>query len=73
MLCPRDFSVLINDPQLSEVTSGVAYLHELKIVHGDLKGASTMLLMCGHPAYERNRQMSSSITQASPVWLISVS
>ena len=24
--------------QLSEVASGVAYLHELKVVHGDLKG-----------------------------------
>ena len=40
---PRFFS-LINEDQLSEVAAGVAYLHELKIVHGDLKGASTTLL-----------------------------
>ena len=31
---------LVNGHQLSEVTSGVAYLHNLKIVHGDLKGVS---------------------------------
>ena len=31
--------------QLSEVTSGVAYLHELKVVHGDLKGVSPTFLV----------------------------
>ena len=31
--------------QLSEVAAGVAYLHELKIVHGDLKGVRPMFLM----------------------------
>ena len=29
--------------QLFEVMAGVAYLHELKIVHGDLKGVSSAL------------------------------
>ena len=28
----------LNDVQLSEVTSGAAYLHDLGVVHGDLKG-----------------------------------
>jgi len=28
---------------LSEVTSGVAYLHNLKVVHGDLKGANILI------------------------------
>lgn len=32
------FLPLLTCPQLFEVTSGVAYLHELRIVHGDLKG-----------------------------------
>ena len=27
-----------DDPQLSDVMSGATYLHELGIVHGDLKG-----------------------------------
>jgi len=36
---PRDFMLIpLNDSQLSEVASGVAYLHELGIAHGDLKG-----------------------------------
>ena len=30
----------LDDLQLSEVTSGVTYLHELGIVHGNLKGVS---------------------------------
>ena len=30
--------LLIINVQLSEVMSGVAYLHELRVVHGDLKG-----------------------------------
>ena len=47
--------MLIGGPQLSEVTSGVVYLHELKIIHGDLKGVSRMFWACGHLAYERNR------------------
>ena len=29
---------ILNGPQLSEVASGVTYLHEFGIVHGDLKG-----------------------------------
>ena len=29
---------VLNGPQLSEVMSGVTYLHELGVVHGDLKG-----------------------------------
>ena len=57
MLCPCDFSMLIDYSQLSEVTSGVVYLHELKVVHGDLKGVSQMFWVCGHLAYERNRRM----------------
>ena len=39
----------INYLQLSEVASGVAYLHELMIVHGDLKGVIHMLgVRCAH-------------------------
>jgi len=30
--------LFINRAQLSEVMSGVAYIHDLGIVHGDLKG-----------------------------------
>jgi len=30
--------------QLSEVMSGVAYLHELNVIHGDLKGVSPVLV-----------------------------
>jgi len=39
------FLLFIDNPQLSEVTSGVAYLHELGIIHGDLKGVSPKLLV----------------------------
>jgi len=38
------FFSFINNIQLSEVMSGVAYLHEFGIVHGDLKGVSPMLM-----------------------------
>ena len=31
-------------PQLSEVASGVTYLHDLRIVHGDLKGVRHYIL-----------------------------
>ena len=34
-----------NNLQLSEVASGVTYLHELGIVHGDLKGVSHYIYM----------------------------
>ena len=36
---------LVNEFQLSEVMSAVAYLHELNIIHGDLKGVSLTPLM----------------------------
>jgi len=39
--------LLIDDLQLSEVASGVAYLHELRVVHGDLKGVSLSFFV--HP------------------------
>ena len=48
--------MLIGGPQLSEVTSGVVYLHELKIVHGDLKGVSLMFWVCGYLTYKRIEQ-----------------
>ena len=31
-------NLILDNPQLSEVMSGAAYLHDLGIVHGDLKG-----------------------------------
>ena len=45
--------------------SGVVYLHELRIVHGDLKGVSLIFFMPFRPADMRNRQMSLLTTQAS--------
>jgi len=39
--------LLIDDLQLSEVASGVDYLHELKVVHGDLKGVGPSFFV--HP------------------------
>ena len=49
VVCVRSL-LLINCPQLSEVMSGVAYIHDLEIVHGDLKGVcpmfSTHFLLC---------------------------
>ena len=41
---PRLPVTIIKNIQLSEVMSGVAYLHELSIVHGDLKGVSLVLV-----------------------------
>ena len=38
------FNLLTNDFQFSEATSGVVYLHELKVVHGDLKAVSVVLV-----------------------------
>ena len=35
-------------PQLSEVASGVTYLHDLRIVHGDLKGVRHYILQPLH-------------------------
>ena len=37
--------LLIDDLQLSEVMSGVEYLHGLSIVHGDLKGVNPGFLI----------------------------
>lgn len=70
---PRFFLLFIDNLQLSEVAAGVVYLHELKIVHGDLKGVSLMFLMGRYHADGRDRQMSSLTMQAPLVWLISVS
>ena len=41
-----DHSLIYRCFELSEVMAGMAYLHGLKIVHGDLKGVSTALLTC---------------------------
>lgn len=35
---------LTKNLQLSDVMSGVAYLHDIRIVHGDLKGVRTGFL-----------------------------
>ena len=40
------FPLFTTNIQLSQVTSGVAYLHELRVVHGDLKGVREASLMC---------------------------
>ena len=50
------FFPFINIPQLSEVVAGVTYLHELKVVHGDLKGVSPMFLMCRYLVDKQGRQ-----------------
>ena len=39
------FLLFITNVQLSEVMSGVAYLHKLRIVHRDLKGVRQAPLM----------------------------
>ena len=36
---------LTKNLQLSDVMSGVTYLHDLRIVHGDLKGVRTAFLV----------------------------
>ena len=42
---PRGFLLIApNDLQLSEVASGVTYIHELGIAHGDLKGVRSQVL-----------------------------
>ena len=46
---PRFPVTIIQNIQLSEVMSGVAYLHELSIVHGDLKGVSPVLVCLSSP------------------------
>ena len=38
------FAEALNNRQLSEVASGVTYLHELGIAHGDLKGVCRYVL-----------------------------
>ena len=43
-LPPRFFPSLTSTLKLSNVMSGVVYLHELRIVHGDLKGVSLTFL-----------------------------
>ena len=52
MLAIPSFAIVrlfTDDLQLSEVMSGVAYLHNLSIVHGDLKGVNAMFLVCFLP------------------------
>jgi len=44
------FLLFTNGHQLSEIASGVSYLHEFKIVHGDLKGVSPVFSTSFHPA-----------------------
>ena len=38
-----DSDLVLNGLQLSEVMSGAAYLHDLGIVHGDLKGVLSII------------------------------
>ena len=45
LLSPYDFSYLTST-QLSEVMAGVSYLHDLGIIHGDLKGVGVTLSTC---------------------------
>jgi len=72
---PRGTLHLPRNPQLSEAASGVTYLHELGIAHGDLKGVRryifrsfvASLTIIGVP-----RRTISSLTIRGPlVWLIS--
>ena len=61
----RFLEVLYSDnrnPQLSEVAFGVTYLHELGIVHGDLKGVRHYTLHGLCIADESHRRTSSSTT-----------
>ena len=69
----HDFLSLINNLQLSETVSGVIYLHELGIVHGDLKGVSVMFLMHHCFTDKQSREASSSMIQALFAWPVSIS
>ena len=44
LLLPWSIFLFIDYIQLSEVASGVAFLHKIRVVHGDLKGVSPTLL-----------------------------
>lgn len=52
----EDFLLFINSSQLSEVMCGVTYLHELKLVHGDLKGVSFIYLIPFHLVHKQYRE-----------------
>jgi len=64
---PED-SVLttLNDSQLSEVMSGTAYLHELGVVHGDLKGVTSATHDPVHHLTDRLTRQTFSLTTTVP-------
>lgn len=45
------FRSLLNNLQLSEAVSGVTYLHEVGVVHGDLKGVGVVELINHNPVF----------------------
>ena len=62
---PNSVLSVLDGPQLSGVMSGASYLHDLGVVHGDLKGVRFGNLHLGFfLADHLNRRISSSMTMA---------
>lgn len=65
------YVIVLTSSQLAEVISGVAYLHEAGIVHGDIKAANVLVsfdvhaLLCDFGLAKDDRDVTSTVVKGA--------